>query len=669
LRVASELGLDSDPEFQSHSLRIGHLANQLGIAAKRLGIAHLAERLGIADLAQRLGIADLAQKLGFGGFGGADADSEQTASPTEERSEKLDRAADALIKKLDIWQDSYILFVSATSRDPVKAQRLASSVANEYLASQREARQEALEHVAVWLKGRLDNLQSRVSETESLIEKLKVKTGVRDDDLNNDKEQQIGRLNTDLMAARDEAEDKRARLEQARQVLEADGDPSDIPGVQPTLQDPAGLRPVFSELLHRRMEINFSLVGLKNKFGEQNPQVVSARAALTAVNKQIYAEREHILANMQNDYDISARRAQSLKADLQALTANLHSEASIKLRQLQRAADSDRKDYESYLAQYNNISEQREMQSASARIISPATLPRSPSSNRLKFYALGGVVGLGGGLMLAFLLEYFKTGVKSSTEIEQSFGLPVVGFVPLVSQRRTRRASYHQSLDTVVNQPLSHLSEAVRSMRVSLEVSNASSKVILITSALPGEGKSTAAMLLAASSAGSGKRTILLDCDFRLRSTSEALRSRHRPGLFEVLCGTANLTDVITQDPVTKINLIPAGSTRANAADLLMSQGMLDLIAVLRNAFDYVIIDSPPLLPVVDALALATGADKILVVVEWRRTPRATIHEAFKVLGPQAHRVAGVVLNKVDFDELPGYGRYQYRRYYSNARS
>ncbi len=206
-------------------------------------------------------------------------------------------------------------------------------------------------------------------------------------------------------------------------------------------------------------------------------------------------------------------------------------------------------------------------------------------------------------------------------------------------------------------------------MRVSLEVSDASSKVILITSALPGEGKSTAAMLLAASSASSGKKTVLLDCDFRLRSTSEALRSEHRPGLFEVLCGTANLTDVIIQDPASRINLIPAGSTRANAADLLMSQGMLDLIAVLRNAFDYVIIDSPPLLPVVDALALATGADKILVVVEWCRTPRATIHEAFRVLGPQAHRVAGVVLNKVDFNDLPGYGRYQYRRYYNDARS
>ena len=232
------------------------------------------------------------------------------------------------------------------------------------------------------------------------------------------------------------------------------------------------------------------------------PRSCPLASALAAVDKQINAEAENILGVMKNAYDIAVRREQTLEANLQSLTANLNSETYLKLQQLRHAADSDRKDYESYLAQYNNISEQREMQSASARIISPASLPRSPASNRMKFYALGGMAGLGGGLLLAFLLEYFKPGVKTSVEIEQSFGLPVVGFVPLVSQPEDRgRASYHQSLDRVVNEPLSHLSEAVRSMRVGLELSSASSKVILITSALPGEGKSTAAMLLAASSA------------------------------------------------------------------------------------------------------------------------------------------------------------------------
>ena len=373
---------------------------------------------------------------------------------------------------------------------------------------------------------------------------------------------------------------------------------------------------------------------------------------------------------MKNAYDIAAQREQSLEANLKASPQILIRTPTSSPQQLRHAADADRKDYESYLAQYNNIAEQREMQAASARIISPATLPRLPSTNRLKFYALGGMGGLGGGLLIAFLLEYLKPGIRTSTEIEQSFGMRVVGFVPFVPQRKAR-IPHHQTLNRMVNEPFSHLSEAMHAMRIGLELSSARPKVILITSALPGEGKSTTAMLLAASSASSGKRTVLLDCDLRLRSTSEALRSKHRSGLSEVLRGTAKLEDVIIEDPVTKISVIPAGAMVGNAADVLMSQEMLDLIAILRSAFDYIVMDGPPLLPVVDALALATAADKILVIVEWGRTPRNSIYEAFRVLGTEANRVAGVVLNKVDFNELPGYGGYHYYRsvakYYHHA--
>ncbi len=642
LRVASELGLDTDPDFQSHGFQIGHLAKRIGTFAKQLGVVDLAERLGFLRL------------------GRDDDDSKQTVGATEEKSEKLDVAADELIKRLDIYQDSYIIHVSASSRDPMKAQRLAATVANDYLASQREARQEALDRVAAWLKGRMDNLQSRVSETEASIQKVQAESGVHDTESDKVREQQIHELNTQLMAAREEVSDKSAHLEQARHVIDTNGDIDSISELTASA--------ALTELRHKKMELTWSLADLQNKFGEHNPQVIATRVALASVDKQMIAEAENVLPVMKNAYDIAVRREQSLEANLKSLTENLNSETFIKLQQLRRSADADRKDYESYFTQYNYMAEQREMQSASARIVSPATLPRSPASNRLKFYALGGMAGLGGGLLLAFLLEYFKPGVKTSADIEQSFGLPVVGFIPLVSQRKTRFVSYSQSLEKVVNKPLSHLSEAVRAMRVNLDLSSASSKVFLITSAVPGEGKSTAAMLLAASSARSGKKTILLDCDLRLRSTSDALRRKNQPGLSEFLCGTAKLTDVITQDPVTKINLIPAGSTSStNAADLLMSQGMLDLIAVLRKGFDYVIMDSPPLLPVVDALALAAAADKILVVVEWCRTPRDTIYEAFRVLGPEANRVAGVVLNKVDFDELPGYGGYQYRKYFSNA--
>ena len=516
--------------------------------------------------------------------------------------------------------------------------------------------------MAAWLKGRIDNLQSRVSETEASIEELTAKSGIHDAESDKVREQQIRDLSTQLMTAREDVSDKNAHLEQARHVIGTRGDIDSIPELTAS--------PALTELRRKKMELNWSLADLQNKLGQHNPQVVSTRAALASVDAQIGGQAENILGGMKNAYDIAVRQEKSLEASLNTLTANVNSEAYAKSQQLRRSAEADRKDYETYLAQYNYIAEQREMQAASARIISPATLPRLPSTNRLKFYALGGMGGLGGGLLLAFLLEYLKPGFRSSTEIEQSFGMRVVGFVPFVPQRKAR-IPHHQTLNRMVNEPFSHLSEAMHAMRIGLELSSARPKVILITSALPGEGKSTTAMLLAASSASSGKRTVLLDCDLRLRSTSEALQSKHRSGLSEVLRGTAKLEDVIIEDPVTKISVIPAGAMVGNAADVLMSQEMLDLIAILRGAFDYIVMDGPPLLPVVDALALATAADKILVIVEWSRTPRNSIYEAFRVLGTEANRVAGVVLNKVDFNELPGYGGYHYYRsvakYYHHA--
>ena len=217
LRVASELGLDTDPEFQPQGPRIGHLGKRLGIVAKRLGIAGLGERLGLAGLARAY-------------------DSEQTISATEEKAEKLDRAAEELIKILDISVESYIISVSATSRDPIRAQRLTSTIADDYLASQREARQEALGRVAAWLKGHIDNLQSRVLETETSIEKLKLESGVRDSESDRVKEQQISDLNTQLMTAREDVSDKRARFEQAQQVIASNGDLSTV-----FLSNPASL--------------------------------------------------------------------------------------------------------------------------------------------------------------------------------------------------------------------------------------------------------------------------------------------------------------------------------------------------------------------------------------------------------------------------------------------
>jgi succinoglycan biosynthesis transport protein ExoP len=628
LNVARELGLDKDPEFQPH--------NRLAEWAERLGFLHP---------------------------GGADNNVAQTLGGTEEeKADKLDQAADELLGNLQVWPESYIILVSVTSRSPAMAQRLASTVANDYLASQREARQEALQRVATWLKGRVDDLQSRVLATESSLEKLKGESGISDTEFSNVKEQQIGELNTQLVNARAQVGDRRARLEQARKVAATNGDFYNMTMMPNDINDndvpELAASQVLSELRQKQLQLSWQLADLQKQPGEQYAHVIAMRTELAGINKQINAEMQHILGSFKNAYDIAVRREQVLEANLQSLIAkHSNSETYERLQQLRRAADADRKLYENYLAQYNDISERRTLQDASARIISPASLPRSPtSSRRMLYYALGGMLGLGGGFVLAFLLEYLRSGVKTATEVEQSFGRPVVGIIPLVQHRKFPGTFYERLLHRMVDKPLSRFNEAVHAMRISLELSHANPKVILVTSALPAEGKSTAAILLAASSASAGKRTVLLDCDLRQQSTSKAFRNKHEPGLSELLRGTAELMDVITKDPATKTYTIPAGSIVPNSADLLMSQRMRDLMAELRDDFDYIVMDTSPLLPVIDALGVATVADKILMIVEWRHTPRAAISEAFKVLRPEAHRVAGIVLNKVDLNQLYGYG-------------
>ena len=620
LRVASKLHLDQDPEFQARS-RLDDVLNLLRLS-------HLARTLG--------------------GEG-------EEASAHE--ADRLDRVADVLMGRTEAWPNSYIISIAVSSLEPGKAQLLAQTIANDYLSGQREARQEALQRVATWLQDRVNGLRTRMLETEANIEKLKSDNGIRDTELSVVREQQISLLTSQLMTAREELNQRRARLDQTRRIIDSNGDIQSIPELAAS-QTLAVLRQKQA-LLRLRLDV------LERAWGESHAQVVAAKADLAAVTTQKNTEASLILATMQNGFEIALRQEQGLEANLEVLVAHAAPEVLRQLQQLRRVADADRSLYENYLSQYNDISERRTLQDASARIISTATLPRSPSSTRRKLiYGLGGAAGFGAGILLALLLEISRGSFKTTKEVENLFGIPVVGVTPLVSRETPRYVPRLPWAARHVNDPAAYASEAVRAMRITLELCNVRSQVILITSSLPSEGKTTTARLLAASSASAGRRTLLIDCDLHQQPARGLGGKGSKPGLSDLFERTAELADVLVKDPIAKYHVIPGGSNVPNAADWLMSTRMRDLVNRLRGEFDYIVMDTPPLLPVVDALALSTLADKILVVVAWRRTPRRRVSEAFKILQPEVHRVAGIVLNKVDFAHLPehayGSGRYRY---------
>jgi succinoglycan biosynthesis transport protein ExoP len=633
LRIVKKLDLYKDPEFLPQ--------NRLSLWLERFGVP----------------------KRWWSGESGQTA---EDRDPRKLRARQIDDAAEALQEHIQAERVpfSYILSISATSHSPVTAQRVAAAVGGEYLASQKEARERALQQVTEWLKVRLENLHSHILETEALIAKLTVKQGFVDAGVNEQQiAQQISEMNTQLINARGQVEEKRAQLDQALQVVARHGDVLNIPEVMAS--------PVITKLREQQSEWSWRARQLRKQFGgvgnvleiDRPDAAKLAGAELANISLQISAEVNHILGNMRNSHQAAVRRAQMLEANLRSLTASRGNLADyVKLQQLRRVADADRKLYDGYLSQLNEISTRRMLQDDSARIIWPAALPRGPSSPRKKrYFVFAGILGLGGGLALALLLELIQTGIKTSVDAERSFGFPVVGVIPFLGsdkdRKDRRRSPYDKLVRTVVDTPLSQFSEAVRAVRIHLQRSNLdrAQKVLLITSSLPGEGKSTVAKLLAASGAMAGQKTVLIDCDLHHRRLSKAI-AKERPGLVEVLNGKAQIEDVTIEDPTTETFMIPAGSNVGNPADLLISSRMHEVIGQLRENYDLVVLDTSPLLAVVDGLALATMVDKILVIVEWSRTPRASVSEAFKALRPEAHRVAGVVLNRVDLRQMRGYG-------------
>jgi polysaccharide biosynthesis transport protein len=555
---------------------------------------------------------------------------------------------------------SYILNVSARSRDPLLAKQIAETLLNDYLSEQQKARQESLDQMAVWVKAKLADLKARSTETGTAIEKLKAEGGFSDAGKDSSIERQIADLNAQLTAARADVADKTARLEQARQLPAVDGSTQNIPDLN-------GASPLINQLRLQQSILTQRQAQLKAKFGPGHAAVTATESQLESINQALADETARMRADLQNLRDIAQRREKSLEAELQRLAAARgSSDDHVKLQELQRIADANGKVYDSYLAQYNAIESSKSRVGSNERVISAAEIPDEPVFPRRGLILLGGAIGgVLAGFVIAFLADYLSSGMKMGAEAEEAYGVPVLGNVPLHRTGRTTKQVGGKALvQDFVNTPLSPFSESVRAVRLGLRLSNQDEtpKIIMVTSSLPGEGKSTLSTLLAASSVAAGNRTVLVDCDVRGRSISRDF-GKKQLGLTDLLAGTASLDDVIVRHPDVGCFVIPAGTLVQSLSDHAGSSRMTDLLSRLREKFDYIVIDTPPVLSVVDAVAFAGLADKILVTVDSQRTRHVSVSETFRMLRPETGRIGGIVFNKVAPEQYKRYGMHQYAKY------
>jgi capsular exopolysaccharide synthesis family protein len=430
----------------------------------------------------------------------------------------------------------------------------------------------------------------------------------------------------------------------------------------------SGSEGLLANLRTQRAGIEAELAHLQPVYGPNYPQVKQLRAQDDSMNQQITAQ-EHRVVEQAND---SLDMAQAAEAKAQGLLNDKIHEVYgqrddlVQYMLLSQEYDSNRKMYESIVGRLREAAVDAGLDAADISVVDLASTPLAPSSSSpIKLGLIGMAFGLFGGFTLALLMEKMDTRMRDAHEIQEMLGLPSLAMIP-----QSHWKSKGSELEWVVGpellrDPRSPFSESFRALRTSMRLSTTSreSKAIAVTSCQPGEGKSTVSVNMAAVLAQGGKKVALVDTDMRRPSVYKRLRLEGGKGLSEVLTGYYTLDEVTqTHETLTTLDVIPSGTVPPLPADLLASDQMSEVVRQLRERYDYVIFDTPPMLSVTDPAIVAAQADGMVLVIRQGYCTRRMLARASEILQDLDVKVYGFVFNGVDAS-LPEY--YGYLGYYT----
>tara|TARA_R110002124_G_scaffold3271_4_gene22316 strand:- start:359 stop:2050 length:1692 start_codon:yes stop_codon:yes gene_type:complete len=555
--------------------------------------------------------------------------------------------------------------LSFTSESPTKAAKISNALADAYVVDQLEAKFDATKKANEWLSTRLATLRTQVQDSERAAEIYRTENGLQDTGGTTLNEQQLSELNAQLILARTNLAEKQAKYTRAKQILGSGGS---IESVADVLQSQT-----ISALRSQEAELARQQADLSSKYGPRHPSILNIDAQRKDIQRQIGREVQRIVGSIQNEASIAQSRVDSLQGSLNELkgTANMNNQAFVQMRELQREAEANKTVYESFLNRFKETSQQGGLQTPDARVISVATLPSAPSKPNKELAAIvalifSGLVGVG----TALILERLDNTMRTAKEVEEKLGLPHLVSIPIVPNELGANKARLLPHEYLIVKPLSAFSESLRSLRSALALSNVDNppKVLLFTSSLPGEGKTTTSICFARAAAEAGLRVILVDCDLRHPSVQKTFQiSPAKQGLVELLAGRASLSDVLVSDLKTSLHHIPVAIGAANPPDVLGSKQMRTLLADLRNTYDLIVLDSAPVLPVADSRVLSGFADKTVFVVRWSTTPKDAAAGAVRDLISYGAEIAGIVMSAVDIEKQAKYGYgdggYYYGRY------
>jgi uncharacterized protein involved in exopolysaccharide biosynthesis/Mrp family chromosome partitioning ATPase len=607
----------------------------------------------------------------------------QAQKPPPPCTASAETAAAILLGKLSFGNDraSYIIQISAADSDPKLAAKLANAYAAAYVAFQREQRNKLTEEADEWLSQQLADMHTKMIAADRAIEAYRQQHHLigmhgreQGGGLDTVSTQQLQQLTQELSNVTAELADKTTTLSEIRAALgngqfDAIGPVRDAPAMQ--------------NLLGHHEELASALASLRANFGPSYPSVASAEAALAGNEAQIRAEAGKTIAGLNQQVAALNQRRAAIAGQVAGLEGQVagESEDNVGLSELERESQTDRNLYESLFLRLTQVDAERRFQQTKAAIAVEAVPPDAPSYPKIPLMVVGAFLGaLGIGTGLAFVLEMVSRRFRDSSQVESEMGLPVFGVFP-------KSVGSPQSI--VVDAPFSIEAEALyasltRLLGTSGLHARPLGKLALITSAIPGEGKSSFCVAIGRAARRLGLSAFVLDCDLRHPSIENLILGGGKDGQLVVDKATdltewrqkgadpgeimAELFGHAGSDDRSGLRYLALGNYVSNPQSLFAWPEFSAALRYLRSRYDLVLLDTPPVLVASDTLRLGGLADDVLMLIDWRTTPRHAANAAVRSLQRSGIVVTGAIMSKVDLrrDARFGAGEESYLKEYQN---
>ena len=639
--VVKQLNLDTDPEF---------VESEDGIASAKLG---------------------------------------QSNSPPSD-IQRTQQAALVLQRNLEVTRAgmSYVMNISYSATSAEKSASIANAVAEALIAEQRNLKYRERRTAGDWLIDRANQLRQQTEASERAVSEYKKNNNIVTINGNLITEQQVLQSTAQLATARQKTAEALARVTQIGSTTISDPltNPVDATAAIDSLANPAltRLRQKYSEMATQERDV-------VRKFGENSGAVLNLHNHMNDLRQSIKDEIRGLAEASKSDYEAAKQRQAGIENDLaQAVTqSEAANHAQVALQELESVAHSNRSLYDSFVQRSKESFQEETFPLSDARIISPAVPPHQKSRPKsmlvLIFAGLGGVaLGVGIGLLRDLLDGAFRTG----KQIEACLHMPCLALVPRIGTERipirgnggfspaTASGSDRviqlgtQVFGAAVSQPESRFAEELRSMKFAIDMASATNgrnKVVGLTSALPNEGKSSITAALGLLTAQTSLPTLVVDLDLRNPSLSKILAPKAEFGIVDVLLGLCSLDKAIWVEPTTNMAFLPvSGKTRLlHSTEIIASAAMKQLFNELNQRFEYVIVDMPPLIPVLDARVTTEIIDNYFLVVEWGRTKTSVVLKALYSSPTLSDRFLGAILNKSEIKKMSLYESHSTTYYYN----